>query len=191
MDEYGNCTEIKNVTSTTVNSSGNTMPQPSILSTLDCNSEDYEGVLIQTTGICDNENPDEPDNWGEWTINDGTGSVRIDDFGYLFEPVLNTEYLVTGVLHFKNGNYKIEPRDEFDIEIVNSQPEAPEITGIEIINSGSQIKILWDNQNFEYKIYSDVDPYGNFETLETTVSEIGEVIIPLTGNKRFFRITAE
>ncbi|RKY56300.1 MAG: hypothetical protein DRP89_01625, partial [Candidatus Neomarinimicrobiota bacterium] len=58
--------------------------------------------------------------YGEWTINDGTGSIRIDDLGYLYEPVLAKTYEVTGPLYFSFYNFKIEPRDADDIvELTN------------------------------------------------------------------------
>jgi len=190
VDEYSGFTEIKNVSQTTVNSVGNALPVVSVLSTNNCNTEDHESVLVQTTGICDSENPDVPDDWGEWSINDTSGAIRIDDSGFLFEPVLGTNYQVTGPIHYKNSAFKIEPRDASDIIIPSAQPDVPDNVGMEIINESS-VRIFWDNEGYEYKIYSDSDPYGIFDTLETTVTNVGEVEILLSSEKKFYRITAE
>jgi predicted extracellular nuclease len=190
VDEYSGFTEIKNVSQTTVNSIGNTLPAAVILSTNNCNYEDYESVLVQTTGTCDSENPDAPIDWGEWSINDGTGTIRIDDNGFLFEPVLGTNYQITGPTHYKNGAFKIEPRDAADIIIPSAQPDAPDNVGIEII-SGTTLRIFWDNEGYEYKIYSDSNPYGTFLTLEATVTDVGEATLPISSQQKYYKITAE
>ncbi len=62
---------------------------------------------------------------------------------------------------------------------------------IEIIDDGNSIKISWDNEGYEYKIYSCDDPYGTFE-LEDTVTDIGQVILSApVETKKFYRVTAE
>ncbi len=191
VDEYNGLTEIKNVSSVDTLSTGNELPAPTVLTTSGCNAEDYEGVLVQTTGECDNENPDAPNDWGEWSINDGSGSIRIDDLHYLYEPTLGITYEVTGPLYYSYGNYKIEPRDSTYIIIPDSQPEAPDNIAIEIIASGDSIRISWNNEGYEYKIYSDENPYGSFSTLEATVTDVGEAILEVIDIKKFYQVTAE
>ncbi|MCK4654534.1 MAG: DUF1349 domain-containing protein [Candidatus Cloacimonetes bacterium] len=69
---------------------------------------------------------------------------------------------------------------------------SPVNVSIEIIDGGSSIKISWDNEGYEYKIYSCDDPYGTFDSLETTVTNTGQVILPAPAEaKKFYRVTAE
>ncbi|MCK4641751.1 MAG: lamin tail domain-containing protein, partial [Candidatus Marinimicrobia bacterium] len=98
-----------------VNSSGNLVPAAEVLTTGAVSAEEWEGVLIVTSGICDSENPDAKGDYGEWSIDDGSGTIRIDDLGFLYEPVLGTEYEVTGPLTYSFSNYKILPRDADDV----------------------------------------------------------------------------
>ena len=63
---------------------------------------------------------------------------------------------------------------------------------IEIIANGDSIRISWDNEGYEYKIYSCDDPYGTFDSLETTVTNTGQVVLSAPVEvKKFYRITAE
>ena len=189
VDEYSGLTEIKDVSSTEILSTGNSLPAATVLTTFGCNLENYEGVLVQTTGDCDSENPDDPLDWNEWSIDDGTGSIRMDDLGYLYEPVLGTNYQITGPLHYTHSNYKIEPRDSLDIIITSVQPDPPNNITIEII--ADSIRISWDNEGYVYKIYSDNDPYGSFSNLETTVNNVGEVVLEIIEDRKFYIVTAE
>ena len=73
----------------------------------------------------------------------------------------------------------------------NQPPNAPENIAIEVIAAGDSIRISWTNEGYEYKIYSDNDPYGSFGTLETTVTDTGQATLPITGNtKKYYRVTA-
>lgn len=98
---------------------------PAEISTLLANDEGYEGVFVVCTGTCDNENPDAKStkaDYNEWSINDGSGSVRVDDFALdsPFEPTLGNEYEVTGILDFTFSNFKIQPRDINDIVLIGA-----------------------------------------------------------------------
>ena len=80
----------------------------------------------------------------------------------------------------------------FGSPIEGNQPKnAPENIAIEVIAAGDSIRISWTNEGYEYKIYSDSDPYGSFGTLETTVTDTGQATLPITGNtKKYYRVTA-
>ncbi|MCK4653769.1 MAG: hypothetical protein KAU01_04930 [Candidatus Cloacimonetes bacterium] len=69
-------------------------------------------------------------------------------------------------------------------------PDPPENVNINIVADGDSVKITWDNEGLEYNIYSDDEPNGSFNTLEATVTDIGEVIINTVGLKKFYRISA-
>lgn len=64
---------------------------------------------------------------GEWEINDGSGAARVDDLGsYTYVPVLNdTLYRVRGMVYFSDGNFKVEPRNDGDIQIDPPPPPTP------------------------------------------------------------------
>ncbi len=107
-----------------------TMPDPAVISTLALSSEDYEGVLVEVeSGECTNTTLGS----GEWEINDGSGAGRVDDLGYAFTPMLGTVYDVTGPLLYREGNFKLEPRDADDIVWVGDGT-APELSQVYTAN---------------------------------------------------------
>ena len=114
VDEYYNLTELKNVSNFVVNSSGNTLPPITVLSTLDASSmEAYEGVFVQVLSAeCNNANAGN----GEWVVNDGSGDLLVDDMIFAFTPDSGHVYNITGVMYFGFGALKLLPRDINDIE---------------------------------------------------------------------------
>lgn len=93
----------------TVNTQGNALPAPEVLGTFAINDEQWEGVLVETTGDVSNGDA----GFGEWIVDDLTGDVRVDDLnGVAVTPlVVGDTYTVTGPLYFSFGNFKIEPRE--------------------------------------------------------------------------------
>ena len=93
------------------------------------NAEAYEGVLIKVENVTvTNPFPDAPSNFGEFTIDDGSGGVRVDDWFDAFEGQTNdTAYAEGQVLssltafgYYSFGNVKLIPRDSMDVVIVTS-----------------------------------------------------------------------
>lgn len=106
--------------------SGVTLPAPLAVTTLDLVSEQYEGVLVSVEdAVCTNAALGS----GEWEIDDGTGAGRVDDLGYSIPPVLGTTYDVTGPLFYRDGDYKVEPRDASDVVWV-TDGAAPSISQV-------------------------------------------------------------
>jgi len=135
-------------TSSLVISTGNPLPAEELLSTGDATLSPWDGVLVKVIGPCDNENPDEPEDYGEWTVDDGTGSIRIDDLGYLYEPTLSIFYEVTGPRYYSFGNVKIEPRDENDVLIYSPpEPASNPTPEHEAINVSINTDLSWTNGN--------------------------------------------
>ncbi len=100
------------VSSVTVNSSGNTLPDALVLGTGALLSGDYVGVLVQTTGTCDNADL----GYGEWSIDDGTGALRVDDLAYDFaDQAVGITYQITAPLFYSYSNYKLVPRAAEDV----------------------------------------------------------------------------
>ncbi|RLD61895.1 MAG: hypothetical protein DRJ01_07105 [Bacteroidetes bacterium] len=135
VDEYYDFTELKTITSFTVNSSENTLPSPILLETGNF-TEAYESVLVVVEdAVCLSE----INGYGEWYVDDGSGKVVIDDMGYRHVPTLGYIYSIKGPVSFSYSEYKIEPRDindidEFEIFSIKEGPTQSNIT-----NSGFTI----------------------------------------------------
>ncbi len=99
--------------STAINSSGNTIPSATAVSTADANDEQYESVLLSISGaLCVNADA----GFGEYILNDGSGDYRADDLLFAFTPTLFAEYDAVGIGYYSFGNFKLAPRDVDDIE---------------------------------------------------------------------------
>lgn len=118
-----------------VNSSGNPVPEPSVVNTgtVDLNpggvvdAEQWESVLIRYENVTvSNYNADGNNNFGEMLVDDGTGEARVEledgnhSFGNGSVPsliVINTGdqfTSLTGILHYSYGNFKLNPRNDGD-----------------------------------------------------------------------------
>ena len=114
VTEFYELTEIVDLTSFTINSSNNTLPDPISVFTGDASNEDYEGMLVRIeNATCTSTDI----GFGEWQINDGSGALAVDDLMYLFSPDLDIDYGITGILTYTFSNYKIEPRSIDDVQI--------------------------------------------------------------------------
>ena len=98
--------------------------------------------------------------------------------------------------------YGTEPNKRFGYGKLNAfravfpQLDAPENIQIELLNNNTEIRISWDNEGFEYKIYSSADSAADFPgeswTLETTVTNDNEVTLSNNFDaKRFFIVTVD
>jgi len=114
VSEFYGLTQIWPVYSVEVISRGTQLPEPQILETGEESLEQWESVLIRYENVTVT-NPDL--GYGEWEINDGTGSVIVDDnYSYSYIPVLDEPLdFVTGPLDFSYGNFKVQPRENDDI----------------------------------------------------------------------------
>jgi hypothetical protein len=106
--------------SVAVLSSGNTLPTPKELSASDLSddtvAEAHEGSLIRLSSMTYVEDLDH----GEWKGQDASGvTIRIDDAFISREDlgVDGTEamFILTGILHYSYGDFKVEPRDASDV----------------------------------------------------------------------------
>lgn len=114
VDEFNGVTELTNVTTFNVISSGNALPTASDIITDTTNIEPYEGVLVRA-GFANCTNPSA--GFGQWIINDGSGELFIDDMMFGYTASMGTQYRVTGPLHYSFNEWKVEPRDIADIEV--------------------------------------------------------------------------
>ncbi len=152
VDEYFDLTELKNVTNFNLVSSGNFfMSNP--VSSADAMTEQYEGCLVTVTNaVC--SNADVGANFGEWTINDGSGPAQVDDFLYAYTPILNNAYNVTGLVDYNYGEFKILPRDANDVSTVSGVNEMTELEASIYPNPTNGTILVDAPLNSEVVVYS-------------------------------------
>ena len=162
VNEYNGLTQITSLTETIVNSGGNTLPTPIILSTNAVNAEEYEGVLVTSTGTCSavSGNPGS-DHW-LFMFDDGTGTAYADDGIYSATVSAGLEYTVTGPVTYYYSNYQILPREAADV--VETGVGEPSITvtspnGGESWQRNNSHEITWDTTLFT--VDADVSIYYN------------------------------
>ena len=117
-EDYG-LTKIDISTTNTYNvlSSNNDLFNPI---TISLGSEDYESMLVTASGTCDPLG-DDWDSYQEWELNTGgTNTVWIDNLMHDFTPTECTAYTVTGPLYYAYSDFRISPRDDNDIEAMNT-----------------------------------------------------------------------
>jgi hypothetical protein len=95
------------------------VPSAESLGTAAADDEQWEGVLVTTIAACIVD----LDGFNEWFIDDDSGPIAVNDFMYFFDPEVGTVYEVTGILDYSFGAFKIEPRDEEDVDIFSSVQE--------------------------------------------------------------------
>ena len=121
VNEYYSFTQIENVTSYSINSSGGST-NPMIINTgdlgIDCSlsGEYLESMLVQINNVT----VEAIDEFGNVQVNDGTGSTLMDD--YYFDGswpnilVGNTYTSIIGVVGYSYSEFKIYPRNSNDFE---------------------------------------------------------------------------
>ena len=127
VQEYYGMTRLNYLTDFQLLSVGNEVPGPIVVHTGDLatgapTAESYENCLVEVRDVTVADPfPDAPSNYGEFTVDDGTGAVRVDDAGN-FNGNRDSTFaqgdhidVLRGVLWYTYGNYKIEPRNEGDI----------------------------------------------------------------------------
>jgi len=126
VDEYYGMTEIMIRYAPHVQrviSTGNALPTPEFITTglfataVPTTAEAYESVLIEFQGATVTA----LHSYGEWSLDDGTGATRADDFGgsdgdLTYTPELGDVYdFIRGIGWYSYGDYKLEPRYDADI----------------------------------------------------------------------------
>jgi len=127
VQENFNVTRIGSVTNATILSSGNPVPEPILLQTgvlaAPATAEQYEGMLVRVRSVkVTNPFPDSPSNFGEFSVTDGSGEMRVDDESASFIGNLDSSYVqgdslisITGIHFFSFSNYKMLPRNDADV----------------------------------------------------------------------------
>jgi hypothetical protein len=147
VDEYNGLTQVKEISSFEVLSSGNVV-EPTLvtsgeIATGGVNAEAYEGVLVKVV----NADITDFNDWGEWHVDDGSGAVMLDDeVDYYFDPSKHLAVKsVVGVLTYDWNNHKMYPRLAYDIE------EAGETIRIQRLQQVRRSDILAGNDSTYFK----------------------------------------
>ncbi len=135
VEESNLVTRISNVSGFQINSSGNPMwtPYPTTVDQINAGTpleEAVESVFLKLSGLTVTDPfPDDPGNYGEFTINDGTGDIRVDDYFQMFSGNLDSSFTLGttidslyGFGYFAYSNPKVIPRGDYDLFgiVVNS-----------------------------------------------------------------------
>jgi hypothetical protein len=123
VDEFFNKTQLTSVSQLINHSSNNPEPKAAIVSTGDVNQEKWEGTLVQVKNATCTQ---DTNFFNEWTVNDGTGPININDLMFVYDPVTNIDYHVRGPVDYAFSTFTIEPRDIFDVQEVSAVNESPE-----------------------------------------------------------------
>ena len=166
VTEYFELTELSYVEDYVVASQGNVSPE-SVVITAGEVVEPYEGVIVSVeNATCVNVNFDDHDN-SLYVVDGSTDTLMVHDLIYEFTPVLNTTYTFTGIVNYDFSNFKVEPRDSNDVEVLNVVNNPPVIDNIVISPenpvTATAIEILADitddvlvtAKSFMYGFYAD------------------------------------
>ena len=117
VEEFNGYTEISGYNDpVTVNvlSSGNNLPDPIVITTSQLsNDEANEGVLVRIENVSVVE---EPDGYGQWFVDDGSGSCQIDDGLYSYDnPTIGDSFTsITGLVDYGYNEFGLNPRSASD-----------------------------------------------------------------------------
>ncbi len=117
VDEYGGAPQLTNPDKLTINSSGNTLPDPVVVDPADIatggtHAQDYLNVLVRVNNVTVASAPDQ---YNEFAVDSG---LRVDDLLYLITPapqVGDSFDALIGPLVYSFSNTKVEPRDANDV----------------------------------------------------------------------------
>ncbi len=104
VTEYNGLTELISFTDITVNGTA-ALPAAEVLGTGELNDEQWESVLVATTG----EVSAVANQYGEWLLNDGSGDVQVDDYDVSVpaDLTLGQVYYVEGPLTYAFGAFEL------------------------------------------------------------------------------------
>ena len=132
VGEYYGFTQISNVADVTINTTGNDVPTPIVLTTGSL-SEGHEGMLVKISGECTAVSMDPGDDRWAFKVDDGSGDALVDD--QLFSDAetaatLGSSYDVVGPVNYSYSNFTVNPRDAADV--VNQTPQLPSVVTFDL-----------------------------------------------------------
>ena len=118
VQEYYGMTELGFATSIDMLGSNADLPAASPVSTSDLTeaggAEEWEAVLVEISDAVVTS----VGSYGQFNVDDGSGECIVDDMGdYYYSPAVgDTLYSAAGVLWYSYDEWKLEPRDDDDID---------------------------------------------------------------------------
>ena len=168
VDEYYGFTEIQNISSLSIISTGNPIPDPIQVNTGDLinpsSAEQYEGCLIK---IADVEVTQLTDQYGQWYVNDGTGQCQIDDAIYEYpNPNIGEGFFfIIGALDYSFDEYGLNPRSEDDF--ITGGDITPPILISANATSSTTVNVIFSEQVSQQSAETE----SNYNINELTVSD--------------------
>lgn len=197
ITEYYNLTEMTSVSGYTVVSSGNTMPQPALVTTgtlaNPATAEQWETCLVKVEDV---NITAAPNNYLEFYVNDGTGAAQVDDqcfprsgFAWPSGVAVGQSWArIQGVVDYSFSYYAINPRNLSDLLQVDSvanaqiriQNATAELNETKLIPvTTSRLKFAWGISGFETVI--KIDPAKlEFEGLDISSSLLNQTLPTFT-----------
>jgi hypothetical protein len=134
--EYYGLTELAEVDSLTVLSSGNALPTPldvltgTLAGGCEADAEPYEGCLVKVTEVMCTA---DLDGNNQWWVDDGSGACEVDDDLYFYDPYVGEEFdFIIGICDYSYGEYEVLPRMAEDLN-VTPQPDTLSIYEIQYV----------------------------------------------------------
>jgi len=176
VDEYYNLTEIVDVTDVIVHGPAVNMISPAVVTpgqimTGGSDAEAYEGCLVKV----DNVTVDNADlGNGEWSVTDGTNSMRVDDiWDYYYFPDSGQALAgVAGVMTYTYSNAKLEPRLARDVVEADGTPVR--LQRIQQVLHSVLIKAGVDEESDMSYMYGDTVTIEGIVTMPTGLSYAGD-----------------
>ena len=105
VTEYNGLTELITISEIVVNATGAALPAYQTITTNELNDEQWESVLVETTGTVTAL----ANQYGEWFISDGTGDAQIDDplVAVPSDLALGQIFTVQGLASYAYGSYEL------------------------------------------------------------------------------------
>jgi len=176
VDEYYGLTEIVDVTDVIVHGPAVNMISPAVVTTGQImtggsDAEAYEGCLVKV----ENVTVDDADlGNGEWSVTDGTNSMRVDDiWDYYYFPDSGQALAgVAGVMTYTYSNTKLEPRLARDVVEADGTPVR--LQRIQQVLHSDLIKAGVDEESDMSYMYGDTVTIEGIVTMPTGLSYAGD-----------------
>lgn len=186
VTEYSGFTEMIDLTSYSVKSTSNPLPETAKIPTADISSEAYEGVFVEVNDCSVSNVFDE---YGNWSVDDGSGACQIRPGIYALMnedfPLIQTYPFtyIKGVIGYHYGFTSLHPRSIEDIQsaenafIIITEDQSLESKSDAVLPV--KIAILNPNEIINtYRLKLQYDPlifeYVGFDKTET-ISESGAI----------------
>ena len=168
-DEYNDMTQLEEQSRFKNFGPSTYFPDPFITTTGDVDTnEANEGVLVELNLITVVD-PDIGN--GEWLVSDGVDTCVVDDY-YSYTPPDSGDIIsiIRGPVAFTYGDYKIEPRGDFDIlsfDLTIDSAFTPDTISMgDTVTPYCWVKCLGDTPEDSFYVYFVVDSAGTGQILE-------------------------